>query len=567
MSELLISNGYVYDPINGIDGEKLDISVRNGIIVEKVKSSAKVIDASGMLVMPGGVDIHSHIAGSKVNLARMIRPEDHEGDVESRTPVTRAGVGRSVPSTFTTGYRYARMGYTTVFEPATPPMKTRHTHEELNDTPMIDKGCFPLLGNNWFVMDYLREGKFEECAAYVAWMLKATKGYAVKLVNPGGVEAWGWGKYLTSLDDSVPRFDITPREIVRGLCKVNTYLNLPHSIHVHTNNLAKPGNYETTIETMDCVRDLYHGGKPIIHITHVQFTGRSGTDWINVASGAPEIADYVNKHEHVDIDLGQIVFTDTTTMTADGGFQFLLHLISGNKWANTDVEAEDGGGIVPFHYKKSNYVNSIQWGIGLELALMIKDPWRVQMTTDHPNAGPFTEYPRVVAWLMSRQARGNVARKLNKSAHRRLDLPGLAREYSFYEVAIATRAGTAKTLGLKQKGHLGIGADADIAVYAVDPTEINPSRQFRLVRRAFRRAAYTVKGGRILVKNGEVVDTTPGKTFWVDPRVPEDIYERMLGDLKEKFEDYYTMQMSNYPIREEYLSASKRIETMSGAKN
>ena len=565
MSELLVRNGYVYDPLNRINGEKMDIAIRNGIVVDDVGSSAKLVDASGMIVMPGGVDIHSHIAGSKVNLARMIRPEDHERDVESRTSITRAGVGRSIPSTFTTGYRYARMGYTTVFEPATPPMKTRHTHEELNDTPMIDKGCFPLLGNNWFVMDYLREGKLEECAAYVAWMLKATKGYAIKLVNPGGVEAWGWGKYLTGLDDPVPRFDITPREIVRGLCKINTYLNLPHPIHVHTNDLARAGNYETTIKTMDCVRDLYHGGKPIIHITHVQFTGRSGTDWINVASGAPEIADYVNKHEHVDIDIGQIIFTDTTTMTADGSFQFLLHLISGNKWANTDVEAETGGGIVPFHYKKSNYVNCIQWGIGLELALMIKDPWRVQMTTDHPNAGPFTEYPRIIAWLMSREARGRVARKLNKSAHRRLDVPGLDREYSFYEIAIATRAATAKTLGLKQKGHLGLGADGDISIYAIDPTTINPSRQYKLVRRAFRKAVYTIKEGKILVKNGEVVDTVPGKTFWVDPNVPQDIYEKMLSNLERKFEDYYTMQMSNYPIGEEYLLASKKIETVAGS--
>jgi formylmethanofuran dehydrogenase subunit A len=567
LPELLVRNGYVYDPLNNVNGEKMDIAIRNGVIVDSVGSSAEIVDGSGMIVMPGGVDVHSHIAGSKVNLGRMIRPEDHEKDVETRTSNTRSGVGRSIPSTFTTGYRYARMGYTTVFEPATPPMKTRHTHEELNDTPMLDKGCFPLLGNNWFVMEYLRDGKFDECAAYVAWMMKATKGYAIKLVNPGGVEAWGWGKYVTSLDDTVPRFNITPREIIRGLCKVNLYLKLPHSIHVHTNNLARAGNYETTIETMDCVRDLYHGGRPIIHITHVQFTGRSGTDWINVGSGAPEIADYVNKHEHVDIDLGQIIFTDTTTMTADGGFQFLLYLISGNKWANTDVEVEDGGGIVPFHYKKSNYVNCIQWGIGLELALMIKDPWRVQMTTDHPNAGPFTEYPRVIAWLMSKEARLKIVEKLNKSAHRRLNLPGLDREYSFYDIAIATRAGTAKTLGLKQKGHLGLGADGDISIYAIDPTKINPSKQYKLVRRAFRKAAYTIKEGKILVKNGEIVDTVPGKTFWVDPKVPRDIHEKMLTDLKGKFEDYYTMQMSNYPIDEHYLLASKRIDTVAGSSS
>ncbi|MEM2576699.1 MAG: amidohydrolase family protein, partial [Candidatus Bathyarchaeia archaeon] len=203
MSEILIKNGFVFDPLNNINGEKMDIAVKNGKIVEKVSSKAKIIDASNMIVMPGGVDIHSHIAGSKVNAGRILRPEDHIKDFEVKTKVTRSGVGYSVPSTFTTGYRYARMGYTTVFEPATPPLKTRHTHEELRDIPIIDKGCFPLLGNNWFIMEYLKEGKLDECAAYVSWLLNAVKGYAIKIVNPGGTEAWGWGKGIAHLDEEV----------------------------------------------------------------------------------------------------------------------------------------------------------------------------------------------------------------------------------------------------------------------------------------------------------------------------------------------------------------------------
>ena len=137
MTSLLIKNGFVFDPLNGVNGEKMDIAVENGKIVEKVnEAEAKIIDASGMVVMPGGVDIHAHIVGAKVNSGRLLRPEDHVKDVEPKTPVTRSGVGYSVPSTFTTGYRYARMGYTTVMDPAMPPLKARHTHEEFNDTPI-----------------------------------------------------------------------------------------------------------------------------------------------------------------------------------------------------------------------------------------------------------------------------------------------------------------------------------------------------------------------------------------------------------------------------------------------
>src|SRR5512136_3248913 len=101
---LRIINGEVYDPTNGINGEVRDICVQDGKIVADAPG-ARTIDAAGMVVMPGGVDMHSHIAGPKVNIARKMRPEDHRADVLPRTPLTRAGTGGSIPTTFATGYR------------------------------------------------------------------------------------------------------------------------------------------------------------------------------------------------------------------------------------------------------------------------------------------------------------------------------------------------------------------------------------------------------------------------------------------------------------------------------
>lgn len=559
MMELLIKNGFVYDPINGIDGEKMDIAVKDGKIVASVNErKAKKIDASGMIVMPGGVDIHCHIAGSEVNTGRLLRPEDHFRDFEQKTKVTRSGVGYSIPSTFTTGYRYARMGYTTIMNPSMPPLEAKHTHEELSDTPMVDKASYPLLGDWWFVLEYLKEGKIEECAKYVAWMMNSTKGYAIKIVNPGGLEAWGYGHNVSSLDDEVPCFCITPRDILRGLCRVNKLLSLPHTIHVHTNNLGKPGNYQTAIDTMKCLEDLAHNDAPVIHITHCQFCAFKGEDWRTLESGAEEIASYVNAHSHVTLDMGQVIFTDTTTMTADGPFQYTLYELSGNKWVNHDVETETSAGIVPFRYRRKSYANAVQWSIGLELALLIKDPWKIFLTTDHPNGGPFTAYPKIIAWLMSRKAREATMKKINPRAKSKSLLPSITRELGFSEIAIMTRAGQAKALGLRNKGHLGVGADADIAVYNVNPTEIDPSRKYKPVRRAFKKAAYTIKDGKIVVKNGEVVKHVEGSTMWLDVHVSEQV--KISEEMKRKFREYWTVEYENYPVSEHYLAVSNPVK-------
>jgi formylmethanofuran dehydrogenase subunit A len=556
--DLLIKNGFVFDPLNGINGEKMDIAIRNGKIVESVPDRAsKIIDASGLTVFPGGVDLHTHIAGAEVNTGRMVRPEDHEKDFVRKTPITRSGVGYSIPSTFITGYRYSKMGHTTVMNPSMAPLEAKHTHEELNDIPMLDKATYPLLGDWWLVLENIQKGNLEECARYVAWMLEITKGYAIKIVNPGGLESWGFGRNVHSIDDQVPNFCITPREIMCGLAKVNRMLNLPHTIHLHTNNLGIPGNYTTTLETMKCLENISNDGKPVAHITHLQFSSFAGEDWGSFKSGAEEITKYINNHDHITFDMGQLIFTDTTTMTADGPFEYTLYQLSGHKWVNSDVETETSGGIIPFHYKRKNPVNAIQWSIGLELALMTKNPWKVFMTTDHPNAGPFTAYPKILAWLASKKARMATFKRLHKKAQRKSLLPSIDRELSLYDLAILTRAGQAKALGLKEKGHLGVGADADVAIFNMNPEEVDIANKYKTFRRAFSNAAFTIKDGKVVVKDGEILQQVDGKTIWLDLQTSREI--EISDEIKRKFRQYWTIEYENYPVSDHYIKNSSPV--------
>jgi formylmethanofuran dehydrogenase subunit A len=449
------------------------------------------------------------------------------------------------------------MGYTTVMNPSMACLEAKHTHEELNDIPMLDKATYPLLGDWWLVLENIAKGDLEACARYVAWMLEITKGYAIKIVNPGGLESWGFGRNVHSIDDQVPNFGVTPREIICGLAKVNKMLNLPHTIHLHTNNLGIPGNYATTLETMKCLESIPSDGKPVVHITHLQFSSFAGEDWGSFRSGAGEIAKYINNHDHVTFDMGQIIFTDTTTMTADGPFEYTLYQLSGHKWVNSDIETETSGGIIPFHYKRKNPVNALQWSIGLELALMTKNPWKVFMTTDHPNAGPFTAYPKILAWLASKKARMATFKRLHKKAQKKSLLPSIDRELSLYDIAIVTRSGQAKALDLKEKGHLGVGADADVAIFNLNPEEVDIANKYKTFRRAFSNAAYTIKAGKVLVKDGEILQQSDGKTIWLDLQTSKEI--EISEEIKRKFRQYWTVEYENYPVSDHYIKHSSPV--------
>lgn len=544
----------MYDPANGIMGEDMDIITEGGKIVEETKNSDE-IDARGLLVMPGGVDAHTHIAGAKVNTGRIMRPEDSRLGVEPRTDLLRPSTGYTVPNCYAIGYRYAKMGYTTAFEAATPIIESRHTHEELEEIPIIDKGALTLFGNNWQVMECVRDGDLDKLAAFVAWGLRASRGYGVKIVNPGGGEAWGFGKNVKDFDDPVPNFDVTPGEIITSLAKVNEKLNLPHSIHLHLNKLGKPGNYETALKTLDLLKDIAPSkDRQVVHVTHMQFSSYGGTGWRDFESKAPEIADYFNKNKHATMDMGQLIFGSATTMTADAPLEYSNARLLHEKWGNHDIELEESSGVVPLVYGRKMPINAIQWAIGLELALLTKDPWQVLLTTDHPNGGPFVNYSEVIALLMSQAKREEELSKIHELAGSRSTLGTIDRQLDWSEIAIMTRSAPAKILGLASKGNLAPGADADVSIYDINPEKIDPSKDHQMVKKALSRAKYTIKAGEVVVKDGELVNVPKGRTYWVDAAVPKEDDDRLQIDLDDKFDRYYSIQKANYMVQDAYVT-------------
>jgi len=539
-----LSGAKVYDPANSVNGELRDVYVDGGKIVSP-DSGARVdkeYDLKGRVIMAGAIDPHTHIGGGKVTIARTLMPEDHQMDEVAHTELTRAGTGHALPSTMITGYRYAEMGYTAGFEPAVLPANARQAHMELGDTPMIDKGGFVMMGSDDFILRLISEKKdFELIKDYIAWTMHAAQAIAVKIVNPGGISAFKLNQRKLDLDERHPYYDLTPRDIVVTLARALTELGVTHPVHVHGCNLGIPGNVESTLAT---IRPA--DGLPL-HLTHIQFHSYGIEGDRHFSSGAARIAELLNKNPNVSIDVGQVFFGQTCTASGDS-----MRLYAGAKhadpkrWVVMDIECDAGCGIVPFRYRDKSFVHALQWAIGLETFLLCDDPWRIFLTTDHPNGAPFFCYPHLIRLLMDRGFRQDMMQKVNPDALKYSSLPTLNREYSLYEIAILTRAGPARSLGLKDRGHLGPGASADITVY---------------FDKADREAMFTkpelvFKNGELIVRDGKVIKVVQGATHVARPEYDKAIEK----PLKEYFDRYHTMRMENFKVSDDEIIEGGRGE-------
>ena len=512
MTTLRLRGGRVVDPTQPTDGVR-DLCLRDGRIaaIDPREAVDAEIDLGGCVVMAGGIDLHTHIGGGKMNLARLLLPEAHRANGNPialpTNPLELASCGGCAPGTLATGYRYVEMGYTAAFEPAMIAGNARQAHMEMGDTPILDHGAYVMLGNDELFLKLLSEGgesgrNFETLRDYMGWTLNATKAMGVKVVNPAGISAFKFNQRKLDVDENHVHWQVTPRQVVHTLARALRELGVPHPLHIHGSNLGVAGNIESTLQT---IRAL--DGLPA-HLTHIQFHAYGTEGPKKFSSAALQLAEAVNANANISIDVGQIMFGQTVTASGDTMRQHAQsNLASPRKWSVGDIECEAGCGVVPFRYREQSFVNALQWVIGLEIFLLVTDPWRVVLTTDHPNGGPFTSYPHLIRLLMDRSFRAEQLAKLHPEVAANCALRSITRELSLREIAIMTRAAPARLLGLADRGHLGAGAAADIAVYREQPDR----------EAMFTTPEYVFKDGVQVARAGRITAVPVGGTHFVAP--------------------------------------------------
>lgn len=535
-----LTNGRIYDPSQNWCGEVRNLTIEDGRITDDQGDDFPPdleYDVSGKIVMPGAIDIHSHIAGGNVNTSRVLLPEQHRSFMASKLGP------RTAPrwSTVETGYRYARMGYTTVVEPAVLPANALDAHLQMSDIPIIDTAGLAILGSDDYLLRLIRGGASQgQVNDYVAWSLQATRCFGIKVISAGGANAFKSNARQFGLDDEVPNYEITSRRILEILQRAVVDLRVPHPIHVHCNNLGVPGNVETAVATMEAAQGLP------MHLAHIQFYGYGSDGARGFSSATARLLDGFRRHPNITMDVGQVLFGQTVTVSGDVIAQFDRRGDANpNKWLTWEAECEGGGGIVPYRYRESSFVNSLQWAIGLEIFLLADDPSRVFFTTDHPNGAPFTRYPELFRLLMDYPYRLECLHRIHPDVAQLTLLKNLKKEFTLHDIAVMTRSAAAKLLGLDDRGHFQKGALADVAVY----TELEDKSAM------FGSADLVFKNGELVVKDGEIIKHTYGKTQTVHPHFDHQIQSH----IRSYYSQYYSLSMDHFVISEPQLGEVPRF--------
>jgi len=120
-------------------------------------------------------------------------------------------------------------------------------------------------------------------------------------------------------------------------------------------------------------------------------------------------------------------------------------------------------------------------------------------------------------------------------------LKSITRELTLNEIAVMTRAGPAKLLGLKDRGHLGVGAAADVVVYRTNAN----------VEAMFSTPEFVFKDGVQVARAGRITAVPTGGTHFVTPDYDRGIEKR----LRRHYADHGQLNFDHVAISRDELCA------------
>lgn len=537
MGKLLIKNGLIFDPLNGIEGEIKDILIQDGKIVDKLSSDkdSKIIDAKNKTVIPAALDLHTHIASQQVNWARLLGANNSKF-MQYWHGLALEHISKS----------YISNGYTFILEANVFPSLAKQTIFNFRHLPVLDKAMLLNVSNFWPLELEFQRGKIESMAVFLSDLLSKTKGFGFKVYNPFESESWNFQVLRKDVSSKGRLYNFSALDVYENLTKVNEYLGLPHSIHAHIEGyeqLKAKNNLFTIVNAIKAlnldknsqINDLKKRSQ-IFHIAHASA--------YNIDGNNIELINFLNENHSIDIDLGFIGFDEINPLiTSDR--RLINYLIQNNdsesisKVISSAVEFEGDCFASLRNFDKKNQQDCILWANAIDIALKVNNIWQMQFSVNYPNYADINDIPQIASWLMSKEARDNYMNGMNEIFLKDNYLLDNDKILTFNDFVILTRSSPAKSLGLANlKGNLGTGADADINILNINLNDIDTAKNYNSLKDALSNLEYVIKSGEI-IKYKEKIDLEPqGKIFWAKGEVEVDDKDLVMNTKRDFYQKY-----------------------------
>ena len=364
------------------------------------------------------------------------------------------------------------------------PANARQAHQEMADIPLLDKGAYVLLGNDDLFLQLVQEGAGPDAIRdYVAWTLRRPRRWRSRSSIPAGSAPSSSTAASSTSTRPGPFYGITPRTILTTLADAVTELGVPHPIHVHGCNLGVAGADATTLATIAGMEGRR------IHLTHLQFHSygkdgqadsppvrRRSPSW---STAAPNVS-CRRRPGHVRPDRDRVRRHD------EPGPQRPLRPAEEVGRHGHRVRCRLRRPAIPLPRPELGQraamvrrPRAVPAGRGPLARLPDHRPPQRRALHHLPAPDPAADgpqLPRATCWPRSTRVRAPLSA-----------LDGIDREYTLHEIAIVTRAGPARILGIQ--GRMAISAPAP---WPTSPsTRTMPDRE-----RMFSQPALLLKAGR-----------------------------------------------------------------------
>jgi len=544
-NKIIIKNGLVYDPINNIEGEKKDILVESGQIVQKFSTTKdiKEIDASGKTVIPSAIDIHTHIASQQVNWVRLL------GSNNDKFKEVWDGLRLK-----TIAKDYISMGYTFILEANVFPSLAKQTIFNFQQLPVLDKAMLLNISNFWPLELEFQRGKIKEMAVFLSDLLSKTYGFGFKVYNPFECETWDFKELREDLSKQGRLYNFSALDVYENVVKCVESLGLPHSTHAHIegyeNKIGKKNLFTVLekIKSLDLApnqtTNLNIKRNQILHLAHGNAYAYDGNN--------ETLINFLNENQNFSIDLAFVAFNEINPIiTSDRrliNFMFTEDAIENqHKLISSAVEFEGDSFVSMRTFKKNNYQDCILWANALDLALNVKNKSQMCFSLNYPNYGNIKNIPEIASWLISKEARDNFMKNMNRDFLKNNSLKNKNVSLSFSDFIYMTRVSPAISLGLGSiKGNLSIEADADINILDIDVQEIDVSKEYENFKRALSNIEYVIKSGKIIKKQKNIDLSTQGSIFWSRGKAEIEGKKLIISKKEEFYKKYASIFYDSY---------------------